>query len=131
MQCHCTRTILRKKNMGQRLFEKYSKFQNFDELCYCGMTKNTILNYCVLCWYMKANKLKKIVRQSIFKNHLKFQKFNFKIFYCDMTKCGHKQQKVFRKDIYTKTTVRNKIIWQENFRKCSTCHWISEYFNGW
>ena len=80
---------------------------------------------------MKANKLKKIMGQSIFKNQLKFQKFNFKIFYCDMTKCGHKQQQVFKKVIYTKTTVRNKIIWQENFRNVLRVTESVKYFNGW
>ena len=39
MQCQYTRTILRRKNMGQNLFKKHSKFQNFDEIFCCGMTK--------------------------------------------------------------------------------------------
>ena len=37
IQSQHTRTILRKKNMKQSLFEKYSKFQKFDEILYCGM----------------------------------------------------------------------------------------------
>ena len=43
--------ILRNKNIGQSLFRKHSKFQNFHEIFHCGMTKleNTILNYCCLC----------------------------------------------------------------------------------
>ena len=32
MQCQYTRTILRKKNTGQSLFEKHSKFQNFGKI---------------------------------------------------------------------------------------------------
>ena len=31
-QCQHTRTILRNKNIGLRLFKKYSKVQNFDEI---------------------------------------------------------------------------------------------------
>ena len=27
--------------MGQNLFNKYAKFQNFDEILYCGMTRFT------------------------------------------------------------------------------------------
>ena len=38
IQCQHTRTILRNKNMGQSLFKKHSKFQNFDDILYCGMT---------------------------------------------------------------------------------------------
>ena len=78
--------------MGQRPFKKYSKFENFDELFYCGMTRlrNKILNYCDLRRYVKANNPKKIAGQSLFKNYLKFQNFNFKIFYCGMTKRGHR-----------------------------------------
>ena len=32
IQCQYTRTILRNKNMGQSLFKKHSKFQNFDDM---------------------------------------------------------------------------------------------------
>ena len=38
--------------------------------------RNTILNYCDLYRYVKAIKPKKVVRQSRFKNHLKFQNLN-------------------------------------------------------
>ena len=38
--------------------------------------RNTILNYCGLCRYVKAIKTKKVVTQSLFKNNLKFQNFN-------------------------------------------------------
>ena len=79
--------------MGQSLFKEHLKFQNFDEIFYCGLTslRNPILNYC------------------LFKNHLKFQNF-VKVFYCEMAKHGHKYLEVFRKCIYTKTTVRKKIM---------------------
>ena len=71
-------TILRNKNMGKSLLKKHSKFQNFDEIFDGGMTrhKNSILNYCGLCRYVKAIKLKKFVIQSLFKNYLKFQNVN-------------------------------------------------------
>ena len=48
-----SRTILRNKNMGQSLFKKHSKFQNFDEIFYCGMTRlsNTNLDVFIQCQY--------------------------------------------------------------------------------
>ena len=77
IQCQYTRTILRKKNMGQSLFKKHSKFQNFDEIFYCGMTRirNTILNYCGLCRCVKVIKPREIVGQSLFKKSFKISKF--------------------------------------------------------
>ena len=39
IQYQYTRTILRKKNMGQSLFKKHSKFKNFNEILYQGMTR--------------------------------------------------------------------------------------------
>ena len=58
--------------MGQSLFRKHSKFQNFDEIFHCGMTKleDTILNYCGLCRYVEL-----LNQINPFRNHLKFQKF--------------------------------------------------------
>ena len=37
--------------MGQNLFKKHSKFQNFDEIFYCGMirVRNTNLNVFIQC----------------------------------------------------------------------------------
>ena len=55
--CFCVMPIqknhCKKQNMG--LFKKYLKFQNFNEIFYCGITRhrNTILNYCGLCWTWK------------------------------------------------------------------------------
>ena len=73
--------------MGQSLFKKHSKFQTFDEILYCDMTRlrNTILNYCGLCRYMKVIKSNKVVRQSLFKNHLKFEKFNIQLIFFTVT----------------------------------------------
>ena len=78
IQCQYTRTILRKKNMGQSLIKEYSKLLNFDEIFYCSMTRlrKTILNVCGLRCYVKAIKSKKFVRQSLFKNLLKFRNLN-------------------------------------------------------
>ena len=58
-----TKSIVKKKNMGQRLIKKHSKFHNFDEIFYRGITRprNTILNYCDLCRYVKAIKPKKLL----------------------------------------------------------------------
>ena len=63
--------------MGQSLFKKHSKFQNFDEIFYSGMTRlrNAILNYCDLCRYAQAVQPKKIVRQILFKKSFKISKF--------------------------------------------------------
>ena len=60
--------------MGKNLIKKHSKFGNFNKIFYCGMTllKNRILNSSYLCQNMKAIKPKKVVKQSFFKNHLKF-----------------------------------------------------------
>ena len=55
IQCQHTRTILRNKNMGQSLFKKHSKFQNFDEIFYCGMTRLRKTNLDVF-YTMSANK---------------------------------------------------------------------------
>ena len=39
IQFQHTGPILRNKNMGQILFKKHSKFQNFDEIFYCDMIR--------------------------------------------------------------------------------------------
>ena len=31
--------------MGQSLYKKHSKFQNFDEIFYCGMTRLRNMNF--------------------------------------------------------------------------------------
>ena len=52
---------------GTESVKEAFKILNLDEILYCGMTRlrNTILNYCSLCRYVKAIKPKKIVRQSL------------------------------------------------------------------
>ena len=50
---------------------------------------NPILNYCGLCSYLKPIKPKKVVRQSLFKDHSNFQNSIFnKVYYCKMAKRG-------------------------------------------
>ena len=65
--------------MGQSLFKKHLKFQNFDGIFHSGMTRlrNKSLNVFVQCQYTKTilrNKKKK--GQGLFKKHPKFQKFD-------------------------------------------------------
>ena len=93
-----TRTILRKKNIGQSLFKKPSKFQNFSEIFYCGMTKprNTNLDVFIQCQYTRNISRKKDMGQSLLEKHSKFLMFK-KVFYCDMAKRGPKVWKI--KDI--------------------------------
>ena len=77
IQCQYTRTILRNKNMGQSLFKKHSKFQNFDEMFYCSMTRlrNTSLDVFIQCQHTRTILRNKNMGQSLFKKYSKFQKF--------------------------------------------------------
>ena len=72
------KNYFKKEEMGHSLIKKRSQFLNSDEIFHCDMTRlrNTIFNYCGLCRYVKTFKPKKVVRQSFFKNHLKFENFN-------------------------------------------------------
>ena len=87
--------------MGQSLFKKHSKFQNFDEVFYCGMTRlrNTSLNVFIQCQYTRTISRKKNMGQSLFKKHSKFLIFN-KVFYCDMAK-GCRNNRKFLENIFT------------------------------
>ena len=77
--------------MGQSPLKKHSKFQNFDETFYCGMTRlrNTSLNFSIQCQYTRAILKKKNMGHSLLKKHSKFLIFH-KDFYCDKAKRGHK-----------------------------------------
>ena len=68
VQCQYTRTILRNTKVGQNLFKKYSKFQNFNEIF-----RNVKLGV-----FRHKNYLKKYVRQKRFKKLSKFQKFQLR-----------------------------------------------------
>ena len=73
--------------MGQSLFKKYLKFQNFDETFYCGMTRLMNLDVFIQCQYTRTFSRKKNMGQSLFKKHSKYLIFN-KVFYCDMITRG-------------------------------------------
>ena len=83
--------------MGQSLFKKHSKFQNFDEIFYCGMTRlrNTNLDVFIQCQYTRTIIRNKNIGQSLFKKQSKFQKFD-EILYCRMTRFSNVKLGVFR-----------------------------------
>ena len=87
--------------MGQSLFKKHSKFQNFNEVFYCGMTRlrNTSLNVFIQRQYTRTISRKKNMGLNLFKKPSKFLMFN-KVFYCDMAKSGTNNRK-FLKNIFT------------------------------
>ena len=63
--------------MGQSPFKKHSKFQNFHEIFYCGMTKlsNKNLDICIQCLHPRTILRKKNVGQDLFKKRSTFLKF--------------------------------------------------------
>ena len=71
--------------MRQSLFKKHSKFQNFDEIFYCGMTRlrNTNLDIFIQCQYTKTTLIKKNIGHSLRKKHSIFLIFS-KVFCYDM-----------------------------------------------
>ena len=83
--------------MGQSLFKKHSKFQNFDEIFYCGMTRlrNTNLDVFIQCQYTRTIIRNKNIGQSLFKKHSKFQKLD-EILYCRMTRFSNVKIGAFR-----------------------------------
>ena len=83
--------------MGQSLFVKHSRFQNFDETFYCGMTRlrNTNLDVFIQCHYTSTISRKKRMGQSLFNKYSKFQKFD-EILYCGMTRFRNVKLGVFR-----------------------------------
>ena len=82
--------------MGQSLFKKHSKFQNFNEIFYCGMTRlrNTSLGVFIQCQYTRTILRNKNMGQSLFKKHSKFQNFD-EIFHCCMTRLRNTSLGVF------------------------------------
>ena len=61
--------------MGQNLFKKYSKFRNFDEILYFGMTgfRDTNFEVFMQCQYTRDILRNKIMGQSLFKKYSKSQ----------------------------------------------------------
>ena len=88
--------------MGQSLFKKHSKFQNFEEIFYCGMTRLRNMNGVVFleCRHTKS------MGQSLIKKYSKFQNFE-EILYCIMTRFRNvklggniKTSNYFKKETY-------------------------------
>ena len=87
--------------MGKSLFHEHSKFQNFDEIFYCEMSRlrNTNLDVFMQCKYIQIISRKKHMGQSLFKKHWKFIIFN-RVFYCDMAKHGPNNRN-FLENVFT------------------------------
>ena len=68
--------------MGQSLFQKHSKFQKFDEMLYCGMTRFRNVKLGVYGQYQNTKIIleKKNMGQNRFKNLSEFQKFQLSNF---------------------------------------------------
>ena len=64
--------------MRQSMFKKHSKFQNFDEIFYSGMTRlrNTNLDVFIQFQYTISISRKKNMRQSMLKKHSNFLIFH-------------------------------------------------------
>ena len=90
-------------------FKKHFKFHNFQEICYCGMTRlrNTKFRIFIQGQYKRIILRNKNMGQSLFKKHLKFQNFDG-IFHSGMTRLRNKSLNVFVQCQYTKTILRNK-----------------------
>ena len=60
--------------MGQSLFKKYSKFENFDDIFYCGMTRLRNTNFDVFMQYQHTKTIlrNKNMGQSQFKKYSEF-----------------------------------------------------------
>ena len=80
--------------------------QNFTVEFYCWRTRlrDTILNYCGFCRYVKAIKPKKILRQSLLKNYLKFQNVN-KVFLLWHGETQAQINRIFLENIFTQKLI--------------------------
>ena len=106
--------------MGQSLFKKHSKFQNSDEIFYCGMTRprNTYLNVLIQCHHTRTILRKKNTGQSLFKKYSKFQKLDkLNIEYCGITKFRRAKLGVFRQYQNTNKTILKNFQNFKNFNK--------------
>ena len=90
IQCQHTRTVLRNENMRQSLFKKYSKFQKFDEILYCWMTRFRNVKLGVFRQYQNTRTIfkKKNMGQNRFKKRSKFQKFHLSNLVFNLVKRG-------------------------------------------
>ena len=75
------------KNIGHSLLKKHSKFQSFDEIFCCGMSKfrTTNLDVFIQRQYTRTILRKKNVGQNLFRKHSKLLNFD-EMFYCVMTR---------------------------------------------
>ena len=82
MECQDTRIILKKKNMGHCLSKKHSKFQKFDEMLYCGMTRFRKVKLGVFRQYQNTKTVlkKENMGQNRFKKLSNFQQFQLSNF---------------------------------------------------
>ena len=103
--CQYTRAILRKKNLGQSLFKKHSKYQNFDEIFCCGITRlrNKNLNVFIQRQYTRTILRNKNMGQNQFKKHL--------LWY------DQAQEHEFGYFFYTRIILRNENLGQSLFKK--------------
>ena len=62
--------------MGQSLFKKHSKFQNFNEIFYCGMTRlwDMNLDVCIQCQHTRIILRNENMVQNLFIKHIKIPK---------------------------------------------------------
>ena len=81
---------LRNKSLGQNLFKKHLKFQNFDEILYCGMTRLRNIKLGVFRQYQTTETIlkKKNMGENRFKKLSKFQKFQLSKFTLTRSKDG-------------------------------------------
>ena len=90
--------------MGQNLFKTHSKFQNFDEIFYCGMSRVRSMNLDVFiqCQYTRTILRKENMGQSLFKKYSEFEILD-EMLYCGVTRSMNVKLDVFRQYKNTKT----------------------------
>ena len=103
--------------MGQILFKKHSKFQTFDEIFYCGMTRlmNTNLDTFIQCQHSRKISRKKNMGHSLIKKLSKFLNFD-KIFYFGMTRLRNTILNVCGLCRYMKAIKPRKVVRQSRFK---------------
>ena len=104
--------------MGQILFKKYSKFQKFDEILYCGATRFRNVKLGVLRQYQNTKTIleKKDIRQNRFKKLLKFKKSqltNFSLTWSNEGKMNNvRPDLTYSKELQQKMKMLEKIIFK-------------------
>ena len=96
--------------MRQSLFKKHLKFQNFDEIFYCGITRfrNKNLDVFIQCQYTRTISRKRNMGQGLFKKHAKFLIFN-KVFDCDLVKLVTNNRKFLESTFTQKLLLERKL----------------------